>query len=131
MARNVVTGIVETAAIAVGLCVKKGTAANGVVTAGAGEKSLGIADMTDFNESIAVGEQASIAVDGIVPAVAGGNSVSAVAFGDSLISDGSGKLIAPSGSTLPQERVAVAMEANTGVDNLFKVKVIIDQIIVA
>ena len=129
MARNVITGIVETAALAVGLAVKKGTAANGVVISGAGEKSLGIADATDFNESIAVGEQASIAVDGLVQAVAGGTSVSAVVMGDDLVADSAGKLIKAAGSAT-HNRVAIAMEANTGVDNLFKVKVVIDEVII-
>ncbi len=128
--RNTITGIVETAAIAVGLCVKKGSAANGVVIAGAGEKSLGISDATDFNESTAVAEQATIAIDGLIQAVAGGTSVSAVVMGDSLVADANGKVIKAAGIATHQ-RVAVAMEANTGVDNLFKVKVIIDEIIIS
>lgn len=123
MARNTITGIVETAAVAIGLAVKKGAAANGVVISGAGDKSLGIADTTDFNESTAVAEQLTIAVDGLVQAVAG----AAVTAGDSLEADAAGKLILIAGVGT-HERVAVAIESGVA-DELIKVKVIIDEVI--
>lgn len=130
MARNVQTGIVETAPIGVGYAVKKGTAANGVVLAGANEKALGISDGGDFDESNAIGDQLSFAVDGIVQAMAGGTSVSAIAMGDSLTVDSVGKMIKLDGVSTTHQRCGVAMEANTGADNLFKMKVIIDEIII-
>lgn len=121
--RNTTTGIVETAAIAIGLAVKKGAAANGIVLSGAGDKSLGISDDTDFNASNVVGEQATIAVDGIVQAVAG----AAVTAGDSLEADAAAKLILIAGVGT-HERVAVALESGIA-DELIKVKVIIDEVI--
>ena len=127
--RNTITGIVETAAVVTGLVVKKGSAANGCVKCGAGEKALGIVDSTDIAESTAIGEQATIAVDGLVLGLAGGTSVSAVSLGDDLVSDANGKLIKAAGSAT-HNRVAIAMEGNTGVDNLFKVKVVIDEVII-
>ncbi len=123
--RGTITGIVETAAIAIGLAVKKGTAANGIVIAGANEKALGVVIATDFNESVAVGEQASIAVAGVHPALAGGTFV----LGDDLDSDADGNLIKAAGSAT-HNRVAQAMEA--GADGqLVNVKVVVDEVIIA
>ncbi len=122
--RNTVTGIVETAAIAIGLAVKKGSATNGVVIAGAGEKSRGIVDAGDFDESVPVGGQATLAVDGLVQAVLGGT----VATDDNLVSDANGKLIVAAGSATHQ-RVAIAQEAGV-VNDLIKVKVVIDEVII-
>lgn len=87
------TGIVETAAIGCGVAVKKGVAAHGVVKAGAREKTLGVADLTNFNDEAAVGEQLSVAVDGLVKALAGG----AFSKGDSLTTDANGRAISING----------------------------------
>jgi hypothetical protein len=122
--RNTVTGIVETAAIAIGLAAKKGAATNGVVIAGAGDKCRGIVDAGDFTESVPVGEQATLAVDGLVQAVAGGT----VATDDNLESDANGKLIVIAGAGT-HERVAIAQEAGV-LNDLIKVKVVIDEVII-
>ena len=90
------TGIVETAAIGVGIAVKKGTAATGIVAADAQASILGIVAATDFNESVAVGEQASILSGGLGMAVCG---ASVLAKGTDLCTDANGKMVPISGVT--------------------------------
>jgi hypothetical protein len=121
--RNNITGIVETAAIDVGIAVKKGSAANGIVKCGAGEKSLGLVDATDFNHSVAVGEQASISVDGLGLAVVG---VSVVAMGTNVESDTNGK-VKPIAGSGKHQRVGETLEPGNPGD-LVKIRITLDEV---
>jgi hypothetical protein len=78
------TVVVEGAQITRGFAVKKGTAENGVVVAGAGEAALGI-----MQETTDVGKIGPMVYGGTCIAIAG----AAVTAGAWLKSDGSGKLI--------------------------------------
>lgn len=124
--RNNITGIVETAAIDVGIAVKKGSAANGIVKCGSGEKALGLVDATDFDYSVAVGEQATISIDGIGLAVVG---VSVVAMGTNVKSDTNGKMIPISGSGHHQ-RVGEMLEVGNPGD-LTKIRITLDEVYLA
>ena len=63
--------IVETAAIAFGLAVGRGTADNSVKLGGAGFEGIAMADKTRTADSYAVGEYAAIAKKGVIWATAG------------------------------------------------------------
>jgi len=105
-----VTGIVETATVKAGYCVKKGTAEKGVVIAGAGEKCVGVTKgNVQAEESYAVGEQVGVNVSGFGIGIAGSTILSL----QDLKADSAGKLvpITDGGTSISAvQRVAVSLE---------------------
>jgi len=88
---NIAVGkVVETAAITPGLFLKKGTAENGVVVAGAGEQSLGISLGSSPSESIPVGEHADVVILGITKVML----AATLTAGDDVAPDAAGKAVA-------------------------------------
>lgn len=99
-------GVIETAAIKAGYCVKKGTANKGIVVATAGSQNLGILKGAVVEgESYAVGEHASFAMVGEVTLAILGATVTA---GQSLMSASDGRLEVL--GTSVQARAAVAID---------------------
>ena len=88
---NIVVGkVVETAAITPGLVVKKGTAENGIVVAGAGEQSYGLSLGSSPSESIPVGEHADVVILGITKVML----AATLAAGADVEPDAAGKAVA-------------------------------------
>ncbi len=105
-----VTGLVETASVKAGYCVKKGSAENGVVIAGAGEKCVGVTKgNVQAEEAFAVAEQVGINVGGFGIGIAGSTILSR----QDLKADSAGKLvpITDGGTSVSAvQRVSVSLE---------------------
>lgn len=82
---------VETIALTPGLFVKKGTAENGIIKAGAGERAYGLSKGSEYTESIAVGDHADVALPGEVAKVMLAGTLTAF---DEVAPDADGKAVA-------------------------------------
>jgi len=120
------TGVVETAAIKAGYCVKKGSAEKGIVIGTADANCLGITKgNVAQEESFAVGEHASYAMIGEVTLAILGTTATAGQF---LGSDSAGKLAVMGVSTLAK-RVAIALD-NGYPDEAIEVVVTTDEVVI-
>lgn len=131
------TVIVENAAVACGVAVKKGSAANRATIAGAGEESIGVADLTNFDDTAAVAEQLSVIRQGIGLVKAGGvipaySDIFVGANGLGVVLAGvSNQAIAINGTSygsLP--RLAVALEAAAAANELIQADIKLDRVVV-
>jgi hypothetical protein len=131
------TVIVEDAAVPCGVAVKKGSAANGATIAGAGEEVIGIADLTNFDETAAIAEQLSVIrhgmglvkAGGVVPAYSdvfcGANGLGVVLAG---VSNQAIAINGTSYGSLP--RIGVALEAAGASGDLIMTDVKLDRVVV-
>ena len=105
----IVAKVVETAAIGPGLCVKKGTAENGVVISGAGEIGYGVSMNQSPIESVSVGDHVDVALQGTIAKI---HLAATLAAGADVAPDAAGKAVAI-GSTAANKyfRAAVLLES--------------------
>lgn len=110
---SVLNFVVETAAIGPGLAVKKGTAANGVVIAGAGEQSVGVSKQStpEATDTTGVGDHVSVAAAGEKTKVLINGTL---AMGADVAPDAAGKAVAI-GSTAGNKYFRLGYLAEGGV----------------
>lgn len=123
---SIKTGVVETAAIKAGYCVKKGSAEKGVVIATANADCLGVSKgNVNQEESFAVGEHLSFAMIGEVTLAVLGTTVTAGQF---VGADSAGK-IAVMGVSTQAKRVGIAL-ANGYPGEAVEIVVTTDEVVI-